>query len=233
MGDEEPEDIDPGAVGFITGSILLAGLMTFSVGMMGRRLYVGSVDGFLVQPGSMAVRRPVAVLVWRLCSLGLAIATLYLTFEGSGIGFALRFNTVWNYCLLTIYISLGTAVSVVLVRKDRAKATAAAATTVPTQAAIKDEEAGPAAAGEAPLNLTVGEKRLFTVHFLMGEVELPGALLVSVIYWAFLSGGSYDFTNMSQHALNSVVMVTDFFLASYIFDRAHWPIVSCFRWGID
>ncbi|XP_075151373.1 protein rolling stone-like [Haematobia irritans] len=62
--------------------------------------------------------------------------------------------------------------------------------------------------------------RLLTLYWLLYELAIPGALVVTTIYWAFLHGkmnkpNRFPVISFSTHCLNSVFMLVDFLIIAF------------------
>lgn len=124
---------------------------------------------------------PVVLLVFRLAAFGVALWQLgRLLLPNGGAGFfAYNAYTVWNYTLLTLYFAIASVHSLCgVLRDDKAGGQAAVGD-------VNDREAALMPGGGAAL--AAWHHKLQLVLF---EIELPAALLVTLIFWTVLAPGA-------------------------------------------
>jgi hypothetical protein len=158
----------------------------------------GSNEDFVFHARSVERRVPGPALTFRVACLVVALCGLAYTYNGSfgpNIASQLRYYTNWNFILVSSYFAVASVLSAWLFgRPDSA-----------------------VASNGHWFRLNVALK-------LLGEIEVPNSLLVTLVYWIVLynpgtDATSWDFTNVVTHLMNALMIFTDFFfIASYRFN---------------
>eukprot|EP00659_Diplonema_papillatum_P017109 gene17109-26252_t len=169
-------------------------------------------------------RCEVAVLAWRVAVTAFVLVQVFaFSFDDE---WDLAFFTLWNFLILALYFVFGTAVSCMNVRMAPDEVIA-----VNYRRSLPNVEYTPPAAKEPTASSPSTVHRCFSVtHQVLGEVELPTAVFLSVVVWAYLAPSETfsdwtDYNSIVHHAFNSVFMVTDFLVGGYGINPHHFPVV--------
>jgi hypothetical protein len=155
----------------------------------------GSNEGFVFHARSVERRVPGAALLFRVACLVIALCGLAYTYEDTNNASELRYYTNWNFILVASYFAVASVLSAWQFGRP---------------------ESAVASNGHW-FRLNVALK-------LLGEIEVPNSLLVTLVYWIVLYAPGTDtsswlFTNVALHLMNTLMMFTDFvFIASYRFN---------------
>jgi hypothetical protein len=155
----------------------------------------GSNEDFVFHARSVERRVPGAALLFRLACLVIGLCGLAFTYEDTSSGSELRYYTNWNFILVVAYFAVASVLSAWQFGR--------------------------------PASALVGNGHWFRLNValkLLGEIEVPNSLLVTLVYWIVLytpgtDKSAWEFMNVALHLMNTLMMFTDFlFIASYRFN---------------
>jgi len=196
----------PDTVGFIFGCVLSGLVMILGSFFLWR--YGGQNDVHCHGKSVKAQYNPF-ILIWRLIGFGFSIGVLS-TMENV---WSLSYFTIWNFILLCAYYLSGVLVSIVLVF---------AVHRLPSL----DKD------GKVDYIPCKATQKLLFVHQILGEIELPVSLMVTLMVWCYLypasteddKAGWLTFSSISMHAVNFVLMLVDFLVSGWRINKMHFPL---------